>query len=86
MEDLNSRRRLELIFIALLPGVLGFVISVVISRLELGYAWTEAGNILNHGVYNNPQGSLTSATFGQITSVRDNYPERQIRFGMRLTF
>src|SRR4030095_16867195 len=34
----------------------------------------EAGNILNHGVYNNPQGSFTSATFGQITSVRDNYP------------
>ena len=52
-------------------------------RLE---ARMEAGNILNHGVYNNPQGSLTSATFGQITSVRDNYPERQIRFGMRLTF
>jgi hypothetical protein len=46
----------------------------------------EAGNILNHGVYNNPQGSFTSATFGQITSVRDNYPERQIRLGIRLQF
>jgi hypothetical protein len=46
----------------------------------------EAGNILNHGVYNNPQGSFTSATFGQITSVRDNYPERQIRLGLRFQF
>jgi len=46
----------------------------------------EAGNILNHGVYNNPNGDLTSGTFGQITGVRDNYPERQIRFGLRVTF
>jgi hypothetical protein len=46
----------------------------------------EAGNILNHGVFNNPQGSFTSATFGQITSVRDNYPERQIRLGLRVQF
>ncbi len=46
----------------------------------------EAGNILNHGVFNNPQGSFTSGTFGQITSVRDNYPERQIRLGVRVQF
>jgi hypothetical protein len=46
----------------------------------------EAGNLFNHGVFNNPQGSLTSATFGQITSVRDNYPERQIRLGVRVQF
>ncbi|HMC76276.1 MAG TPA: TonB-dependent receptor, partial [Vicinamibacterales bacterium] len=46
----------------------------------------EAGNLLNHGVYNNPQGSITSATFGQITSVRDNYPERQVRLGIRIQF
>ena len=52
-------------------------------RLE---ARMEAGNILNHGVYNNPSGSLTSGTFGQITSVRDNYPERQIRLGVRFSF
>jgi Carboxypeptidase regulatory-like domain len=52
-------------------------------RLE---ARMEAGNILNHPVYNNPSGSFTSGTFGQITSVRDNYPERQIRVGLRLSF
>ena len=46
----------------------------------------EAGNILNHGVYSNPQGSLTSGTFGQITSVRGEYPERQVRLGFRVQF
>ena len=46
----------------------------------------EAGNILNHGVYNNPQNSFTSATFGQITGVRGEYPERQIRLGLRVQF
>ena len=52
-------------------------------RLE---ARMEAGNILNHGVWGNPQGSLTSATFGQITGVNGNYPERMIRFGVRVAF
>jgi hypothetical protein len=46
----------------------------------------EAGNLFNHGVYNNPQGSFTSATFGQITGVRAEYPERQIRLGFRVQF
>jgi carboxypeptidase family protein/TonB-dependent receptor-like protein len=52
-------------------------------RLE---ARMEAGNLLNHGVYNNPSGDFTSGSFGQITSVRPEYPERQIRFGVRVTF
>jgi len=46
----------------------------------------EAGNLLNHGVYNNPQNSFTSATFGQITGVRAEYPERQVRLGLRVQF
>ena len=46
----------------------------------------EAGNVLNHTTYANPQGSITSATFGQITGVNGNYPERQIRLGVRLQF
>jgi hypothetical protein len=46
----------------------------------------EAGNILNHGVYANPQGSLTSGTFGQITGINGSYPERQVRLGLRFTF
>jgi carboxypeptidase family protein len=46
----------------------------------------EAGNILNHGVYGNPSNSITSGTFGQITSVNGNYPERMIRLGLRIQF
>jgi hypothetical protein len=46
----------------------------------------EAGNILNHGVFGNPNGSLTAGTFGQITGINGSYPERQIRLGLRFTF
>jgi hypothetical protein len=52
-------------------------------RLE---ARMEAGNILNHPLYGNPSTSITSGTFGQITSSNGNYPERQIRFGVRFSF
>ena len=52
-------------------------------RLE---ARMEAGNILNHGVYGNPNGSLTSGTFGRITGINGSYPERQIRLGLRVSF
>ena len=37
-------------------------------------------------LYGNPNGSLTSGTFGQITSANGNYPERMIRLGLRLQF
>ncbi|HVD93663.1 MAG TPA: TonB-dependent receptor, partial [Vicinamibacterales bacterium] len=46
----------------------------------------EAGNVLNHPLYGNPSSSITSGTFGQITSTNGNYPERQIRFGLRFQF
>jgi hypothetical protein len=49
-------------------------------------ARVEAGNILNHGVWGNPQGSITSGTFGRVTGINGNYPERQIRLGLRFTF
>jgi hypothetical protein len=52
-------------------------------RLE---ARKESGNILNHPLYGNPSTSITSGTFGQITSSNGNYPERQIRFGVRFSF
>jgi hypothetical protein len=60
----------------------GFAITAS-KRLEVRM---EAGNILNHPLYGNPNGSFTSATFGQITSANGNYPERQIRFGVRFQF
>jgi hypothetical protein len=46
----------------------------------------EAGNVLNHGVYGTPQGSITSGTFGRVTGINGNYPERQVRLGVRFTF
>ena len=46
-----------------------------------------AGNVLNHAVFGNPQGSITSGTFGQITGANDaNYPARQIVLGLRFQF
>jgi hypothetical protein len=52
-------------------------------RLE---ARVEAGNVLNHAVYGNPQGSITSGTYGQITGINGNYPERNVRLGLRFSF
>ncbi|HKO58980.1 MAG TPA: protein kinase [Thermoanaerobaculia bacterium] len=47
IRDRNAKRRVGLIFISLLPGVFGFVFSVIISRLELGPAWSRWGSIVN---------------------------------------
>jgi hypothetical protein len=59
-------------------------------RLE---ARIEAGNVLNHAVYANPNGNVTSGTFGQIFTLfgggaftNQAYPERQIRLGLRFSF
>jgi hypothetical protein len=59
-------------------------------RLE---ARVEAGNVLNHAVYNNPNGDSTSGQFGQITTLfgggaftNQAYPERQVRLVLRLSF
>jgi hypothetical protein len=46
----------------------------------------EGGNIFNHAIYGNPNGSITSGTFGQITSINGNYPERMGRVAVRFTF
>lgn len=47
MQDLNARRRLQLLFIALLPGAIGFTFSVIVSRLELGGVWNQIGRLAN---------------------------------------
>jgi hypothetical protein len=55
----------------------------------------EAGNILNHPVFANPNGDFTSGTFGQILGIpggggtinaNASYVERQIRLGVRFQF
>jgi len=60
------------------------------KRLE---ARVEAGNIFNTEVYANPQGNVTSATFGQITGIAGGtaltnaaYVERAVRLGIRFSF
>jgi hypothetical protein len=72
------------------PGAYNLDLSVFRSfplggerRIE---ARLEAGNVLNHAVYGNPQGSITSGTYGQITGINGNYPERMVRLGLRFTF
>ena len=53
-------------------------------RLEVRF---EAANVTNNKVYSNPQGSITSGTFGQITGYRStDYPERQGRVAVRFSF
>ncbi len=48
----------------------------------------QAANVLNHAVFGNPQGSITSATYGQITGLAGNgsYLERMIQMGFRFSF
>jgi hypothetical protein len=46
----------------------------------------QAGNLLNHPVYANPNGDITSGNFGRITAVANQYPERQIQMGLRFSF
>jgi hypothetical protein len=54
-------------------------------RIELR---VQAANILNHAVFANPQGNITSGTFGQITGIGGggSYPERMVQLGLRFSF
>jgi carboxypeptidase family protein/TonB-dependent receptor-like protein len=52
-------------------------------RLE---ARINAGNVLNHMVPGGPQTLITSGTFGQITGINGNYPERAVSVGLRFSF
>ncbi len=52
-------------------------------RLEYRF---QAGNLLNHPVYGNPTSSMTDGNFGRITSIANQYPERQIQMGLRFSF
>jgi hypothetical protein len=52
-------------------------------RLELRIA---VNNVTNNEVFANPQGLFTSATFGQITGINANYPERTGGVGIRFSF
>jgi hypothetical protein len=46
MQELNARRRLQLIFLALLPGVFGWILSNILSTFD-NATLTEVGAIIN---------------------------------------
>jgi hypothetical protein len=46
----------------------------------------EVANLTNNEVFGNPQGNVTSGTFGQITGINGNYPERMMRLAIRFSF
>jgi outer membrane receptor protein involved in Fe transport len=46
----------------------------------------DANNVTNTPKFGNPQGSITSGAFMQITSILNGYAERQFRLGLRFSF
>lgn len=47
VQDANTRRRVQLIFLALLPGSLAFALAFLVGRLQLGPGWNAAARILH---------------------------------------
>ncbi|HET7434604.1 MAG TPA: protein kinase [Thermoanaerobaculia bacterium] len=45
--EVNARRRLKLLFLALLPGTLSFVYGSIVDRLGMGYTWVQFGRIFD---------------------------------------
>jgi hypothetical protein len=46
----------------------------------------DAFNAFNHANFGNPNATLGSATFGQVTGTNGSYAPRLVRFGARLMF
>ncbi len=45
--DANARRRMQLVFLSLLPGSLAFIIGYVFGLLRLGHLWTAGSRMLH---------------------------------------
>jgi hypothetical protein len=60
---------------------------LITERVDLQFR-AEAFNFTNTPIFNNPQGSITSGAFGEISSTNPNSyaPNRQFRFGLRIGF
>ncbi|HEX2123437.1 MAG TPA: protein kinase, partial [Thermoanaerobaculia bacterium] len=58
IEDANARRRVKLVFLSFLPGVLAFALSFLVSLLQLGHAWQQVTRLLQ-----TPSTILGSAIF-----------------------
>jgi Carboxypeptidase regulatory-like domain/TonB dependent receptor len=70
------------------PGLVNFDLSLfrtlkITERLDLQFR-ADAANLFNTPHFHDPNGDLSSKTFMEITSARDD--ERQFRFGLRLAF
>jgi hypothetical protein len=72
------------------PGVANWDFGLF-RKFQLTERWdlqfrAEAFNFTNTPHFSNPNGSVTSSSFGEISSTNPNLPERQFRFGLRLGF
>lgn len=47
IHDVNARRRVQLVFLSLLPGSAVFILSYVFKVLNLGFAWDQAVRLLH---------------------------------------
>ncbi|HVE71480.1 MAG TPA: protein kinase [Thermoanaerobaculia bacterium] len=45
--DVNRRRRLQLVFLSMLPGSLAFILGFIFSLLQLGHMWQASARILH---------------------------------------
>jgi hypothetical protein len=62
-----------------------FRVFSVTERLKIEFR-AESFNFTNTPHFNNPNGNVTASNFMVITGTNANFPERQFRFGVRLTF
>ena len=46
-QDMNVRRRLQLIFLSMLPGSTAFILGFLFTQLQLGHAWREAARMMH---------------------------------------
>ena len=72
------------------PGFWNVDLSVA-KRFRLSERFTaelraDAFNAFNHANFGNPNATLGSATFGQVTGTNGSYAPRLVRFGARLMF
>ncbi len=72
------------------PGLENFDLSLfrsfhITERFKIEFR-AESFNFTNTPHFNNPVSGVTASNFMVITSTNSNFPERQFRFGLRLTY
>ena len=46
MHDVNARRRVQLVFLSLLPGSFAFIFDYLVNALGLGFGWSQVSRLL----------------------------------------